>query len=122
MPGYKSKEWEDLVRLSIIWAAVACFVLASSALETASVAAATDKHPFNTDDYAALHRARAVAVSPDGRTILYQAIFDGASGLVNKHEWHLIDVSGENSRKAIQWIESLTREVEVGGPACRADL
>ena len=24
-------------------------------------------------------------------------------------------VSGENSRKAVQWIESLTREVEVGG-------
>jgi dipeptidyl aminopeptidase/acylaminoacyl peptidase len=88
-----------LVRLSIIGAAVACFVLASSALETAPVAAATDKHPFNTDDYAALHRARAVAVSPDGQTILYQTIFDGASGPVNKHEWHLIDVSGENSRK-----------------------
>jgi len=31
------------------------FWLASSALETASVAAATEKHPFNTDDYAALH-------------------------------------------------------------------
>jgi len=63
------------VRLSIIWAAVACFVLASSALETASVAAATDKHPFNTDDYAALHRARAVGSFSRWPTILYQAIF-----------------------------------------------
>jgi dipeptidyl aminopeptidase/acylaminoacyl peptidase len=58
-----------------------------------------EKHPFNTDDYAALHRARAVAVSPDGKTILYQVISDGASGPVNKHDWHLIAVSGENSRK-----------------------
>ena len=46
-----------------------------------------------------MHRAHAFAVSPDGKTILYQVSFDGASGPVNKHDWHLIDVSGENARK-----------------------
>jgi dipeptidyl aminopeptidase/acylaminoacyl peptidase len=60
---------------------------------------AADKHPFYLDDYAAIHRARAAAISPDGKSILYQVIFDGTSGPVNKHDWHLIDISGENSRK-----------------------
>ncbi len=60
---------------------------------------AADKHPFNLDDYAAIHRARAAAISPDGKSILYQVISDGTSGPVNKHDWHLIDISGENSRK-----------------------
>jgi dipeptidyl aminopeptidase/acylaminoacyl peptidase len=60
---------------------------------------AAEKHSFNTDDFAALHRAHAVAVSPDGKTILYQVLFDGTSGPANKPEWHLIDISGENARK-----------------------
>jgi dipeptidyl aminopeptidase/acylaminoacyl peptidase len=60
---------------------------------------AADKHPFGIDDYSALHSARAVAVSPDGKTILYQVSFDGTSGPADKHAWHLIDASGENSRK-----------------------
>src|SRR4029077_4669648 len=90
---------EGSVRISIVWAAIAFFVLTCSVLEITSVASAADKHPYNTDDYAALHRARAVAVSPDGKAILYQVMYDGASGPVNKHDWHLIDLSGENSRK-----------------------
>jgi dipeptidyl aminopeptidase/acylaminoacyl peptidase len=73
---------------------VAC-VFAASKLS----AAGAEKHPFNTDDYCAMHRARAVAVSPDGKTILYQVFFDGTSGPSNKHDWHLIEVSGENPRK-----------------------
>jgi dipeptidyl aminopeptidase/acylaminoacyl peptidase len=60
---------------------------------------AADKHPFNIDDYSALHSARAVGISPDGKTILYRVSYDGTSGPVNKHEWRLMDVSGENSRK-----------------------
>jgi dipeptidyl aminopeptidase/acylaminoacyl peptidase len=59
---------------------------------------AADKHPFGLDDYSALRRARAVAVSPDGKAVLYQVSFDGTKGLV-KHEWHLVDISAENSRK-----------------------
>src|SRR6202011_4262568 len=74
-------------------------VLAWAGLNIAPLGAAADRHPFNTDDYGGLHRARAVAVSPDGKTILYQVLFDGTNGPVNKHDWHLIDASGENTRK-----------------------
>jgi dipeptidyl aminopeptidase/acylaminoacyl peptidase len=87
------------VKLSIVWASIVWFGLACGAAEFPPVVAAADKHPFNTDDYAVIHRAHAVAVSPDGKTILYQVLFDGATGPVNKHDWHLIDVSGENARK-----------------------
>jgi dipeptidyl aminopeptidase/acylaminoacyl peptidase len=87
------------VKLSTVCASIVWFGLACGVTEIAPVVAAADKHPFNTDDYAAIHRARAVAVSPDGKTILYQVLFDGATGPVNKHDWHLIDVSGENARK-----------------------
>lgn len=62
-------------------------------------ALAADKHPFNLDDYSALRSARAVAISPDGKTILYRVSWDGTSGPVNKHEWRLIDFNGQNSRK-----------------------
>src|SRR5438477_11428173 len=59
---------------------------------------AADKHPFGIDDYSELHSARAVAVSPDGKTILYNVSTDGTKG-ATKHEWRLIDVNGENSHK-----------------------
>jgi len=61
-------------------------------------AATADQHPFAWDDYAALHRARAVSFSPDGKTVLYQVSFDGDKG-PTKHEWHLIDTAGENDHK-----------------------
>jgi len=64
----------------------------------ACLASAADKHPYSLDDYSALHWAHAVAVSPDGKTILYAVSFDGDKG-PTKHEWHLIDVSGANDRK-----------------------
>jgi dipeptidyl aminopeptidase/acylaminoacyl peptidase len=59
---------------------------------------AADKHPFGIDDDSALRRARAVAVSPDGKTILYDDSHAGMKG-PRVHEWRLIDVSGANSRK-----------------------
>jgi len=59
---------------------------------------AADKHSFGIEDYSAVHRAIAVAVSPDGKTILYDVRVLGASG-PEKHEWRLIDTTGENSRK-----------------------
>ncbi|PYU41361.1 MAG: hypothetical protein DMG54_19940 [Acidobacteria bacterium] len=59
---------------------------------------AADKHPFGIDDYSALHSARAVAVSPDGKTILYIVSTDRTKR-ATKHEWRLIDVNGENSHK-----------------------
>ena len=61
-------------------------------------AGAQDKHPFGLDDYSALRRARALAVSPDGKTVLYVASYDGDKG-PTKREWHLIDATGENARK-----------------------
>lgn len=60
-------------------------------------ARAADKHPFGIDDDSALRRARAVAVSPDGKMILYDVSHAGIKG-PRAHEWRLIDVSGANSR------------------------
>ena len=60
--------------------------------------AVPDKHAFGLDDYSALRRASARAVSPDGKTVLYEVSYDGDKG-PTKHEWRLIDTSGANSRK-----------------------
>ena len=84
----------SIARISSVLLALACAVF-----NIAPLGVAADKHSFNTDDYANMHRARAVAVSPDGKAILYQVLFDGANGPVNKHDWHLIDASGENARR-----------------------
>jgi dipeptidyl aminopeptidase/acylaminoacyl peptidase len=67
-------------------------------LAGAATATAADEHPFGIDDYSVLHSAHAVAVSPDGKSILYDVRTDGTKG-PTKHEWRLIDVSGENSHK-----------------------
>jgi dipeptidyl aminopeptidase/acylaminoacyl peptidase len=82
-----------------IWFLAALAALAGLTAATAARVLAADKHPFSIDDYSALRSARAVAVSPDGKTILYQVSFDGTSGPANKREWHLMDASGENARK-----------------------
>jgi dipeptidyl aminopeptidase/acylaminoacyl peptidase len=63
-----------------------------------SYATAAEKHAFGLDDYSALRQARALAVSPDGKTVLFQVSYDGDKG-PTKNEWHLIDISGENNRK-----------------------
>ena len=60
--------------------------------------AGTEKHPFGINDYSALRSARAVAISPDGKTILYVVSYDGDKG-PTKREWFLIDSSGDNKRK-----------------------
>ena len=57
-----------------------------------------DKHPFSRDDYSALRRARATAISPDGKTILYLVTYDGVQG-PEKREWWMIGISGENPHK-----------------------
>src|SRR5215472_2539799 len=45
---------------------------------TASLyAAPPDKNPFGLDDYSALHRARALAVAPDGKMVLFVTTYDG---------------------------------------------
>ena len=64
----------------------------------ASSANAADKHPFGIDDVTGLRQAQAVAVSPDGKSVLYDVTSRDEKGPI-KHEWHTIDVDGGNSRK-----------------------
>jgi dipeptidyl aminopeptidase/acylaminoacyl peptidase len=59
---------------------------------------AADKHPFGWGDSSTLHRARAVAVSPDGKSILYRVSYGAAKG-PEKQEWWLIGASGEAPHK-----------------------
>ncbi|MGC1524079.1 MAG: S9 family peptidase [Steroidobacteraceae bacterium] len=73
--------------------------LAFAVLSLFSIAAATQsaRHAFTADDAATLHSAAAVAVSPDGKNILYGVQFGGAKGPDNT-EWHLIAADGGESR------------------------
>jgi len=72
---------------------IALLLLAGS-----SILYGAEKHPFRFDDYSALHRARALAVAPDGKTVLFVVSFNGDKG-PTKREWHLIEMTGENNRK-----------------------
>jgi acetyl esterase/lipase len=71
-------------------AALLCAVVAASAQ--------TAKHPFNADDWAAVHTISPIAVSPDGLTILCHVIWGGEKG-PNQEEWRLIAKDGSNPRK-----------------------
>ena len=64
-----------------------------------SIPAATQstRHPFTFDDAATLRSAAAVAVSPDGKNVLYRVRFGGTKGPDNT-EWQLIAVAGGESR------------------------
>ncbi|HUO13663.1 MAG TPA: prolyl oligopeptidase family serine peptidase [Verrucomicrobiae bacterium] len=55
------------------------------------------RHPFTFDDAANLHSAAAVAISPDGKEILYRVRYGGAKG-PDKIEWHMIPIVGGESR------------------------
>jgi len=70
----------------LVWAAAGCLL------------AQTGKHPFTADDWATLHSAGAVAVAPDGATILWEATWGGDKGPENE-EWRLIGTDGRNPRK-----------------------
>ena len=64
-----------------------------------SIPAATQstRHPFTFDDAATLRSATAVAVSPDGKSVLYRVRFGGTKGPDNT-EWQLIPETGGESR------------------------
>ena len=62
-----------------------------------TAAAQSGRHPFTFDDAKSIHSARAVAVSPDGKSILYEVSFGGAKGPDNK-EWELIPTAGGETR------------------------
>jgi dipeptidyl aminopeptidase/acylaminoacyl peptidase len=57
----------------------------------------TTRHAFGFDDAASLHSAAAVAVSPDGKNVLYRVQFGGHKGPTNT-EWNLIPAGGGDSR------------------------
>jgi dipeptidyl aminopeptidase/acylaminoacyl peptidase len=61
---------------------------------------AADKHAFGVDDWTGLRSARAVAVSPDGRSILYSAGSGVAKGTTSEEYW-LVAPDGTNPRKLI---------------------
>jgi dipeptidyl aminopeptidase/acylaminoacyl peptidase len=61
-------------------------------------AAPQEKRPFGLDDYSALRSASALAVSPDGKKVLFVVRWDGDKG-PTKQEWRLVDTSGENDQK-----------------------
>lgn len=76
---------------SLAFASVLWFVFSTAASTQSS------RHPFTFDDAANLHTASPVAVSPDGKNILYHVEFGGAKG-PDKTEWHLIPAAGGESR------------------------
>ncbi|MDE3135620.1 MAG: hypothetical protein KGL59_03525, partial [Acidobacteriota bacterium] len=59
---------------------------------------AAEKHPFGVDDWSSLRSASAVAVAPDGDTILYRVDFGGLKGPEN-HEWWTIRANGSGTRE-----------------------
>lgn len=63
-----------------------------------SLGAAPEKHSFRPGDWAALRSAEAIAVSPDGKTVLYEVSFGAPKGKTN-HEWHSVGVDGSKNVK-----------------------
>jgi dipeptidyl aminopeptidase/acylaminoacyl peptidase len=62
------------------------------------VAGAQSKpHPLAFEDAATLHHADIIAVSPDGKTLLYRVRYGGTKGPDNV-EWKLIPATGGDSR------------------------
>ncbi len=62
-----------------------------------TVVAQTTHHAFTFDDAASLHSAAAVAISPDGKNLLYRVQFGGHKGPTDT-EWDLIPAAGGESR------------------------
>ena len=62
-----------------------------------SASSQTAKHAFTFDDASTLRSASAVAVSPDGKSILYRVRFGGNKGPDNT-EWQLIATAGGEPR------------------------
>jgi dipeptidyl aminopeptidase/acylaminoacyl peptidase len=63
----------------------------------ASLALAQQKHPYGFEDMARLHSAQPVAISPDGRSILYRVQYGGEKGPTNT-DWRIIRGTGGASQ------------------------
>jgi dipeptidyl aminopeptidase/acylaminoacyl peptidase len=74
-------------------------LFASTLLFVVSISATSQstRHPFTVDDAATLRSAAAIAVSPDGKNVLYRVHFGGSKGPDNT-EWQLIAAAGGESR------------------------
>jgi dipeptidyl aminopeptidase/acylaminoacyl peptidase len=66
-------------------------------LASAMASAQNARHGFTFDEAASLHSASAIAVSPDGKAVLYSVRFGGKKGPTNT-EWNLIPITGGESR------------------------
>lgn len=73
-------------------------IFVSVAIVTSAPAGGAQKHPFGPEDLTGLRSARSLAVSPDGKSVLFVVSYDSEKG-PTKRDWHLIDVSGDNDRK-----------------------
>ena len=72
-------------------------IFLAAVLTSTLAAAQAARHPFSFGDAAALRHAEAKAVSPDGKTILYEVTYGGAKGPDN-HEWRIIPAAGGAAR------------------------
>ncbi|HXI47686.1 MAG TPA: hypothetical protein VNH39_03790, partial [Steroidobacteraceae bacterium] len=66
-------------------------------LSTAPLVAA-DKRPFSSSDYTSLRSAMPVAISPDGKAILFDVHFFDEKGPA-KDEWHTVSAAGDGALK-----------------------
>jgi hypothetical protein len=66
-------------------------------LSTAPLVAA-DKRPFASSDFTSLRSAMPVAISPDGKAILFDVHFFNEKGPV-KHEWHTVPAASGGALK-----------------------
>jgi dipeptidyl aminopeptidase/acylaminoacyl peptidase len=83
---------------NILSSATTLIALVPAIVATSLASHGADRHPFGINDYSALHGASPIAVSPDGKTILYEVSTDGMKG-PTKRESRLIEVTGNNSRR-----------------------
>src|ERR1700744_4095264 len=78
-----------------VWGIAAALI--ASGLATAPAAAA-DKRPFASSDFTPLRSATPAAISPDGKTILFDVQSFDEKGPA-KHEWHTLSPAGSNDLK-----------------------
>src|ERR1700761_6951984 len=80
-----------------LWVSRIAATLVLCAAATLTVNAA-DKRRFSSHDFTALRSATPVAISPDGKTILFEVRSFDEKG-PTKHEWHTIPASGGTAAK-----------------------